>query len=73
MSGGSIQINAYVCVDGVVQVNSRREVTASSGSPVSITLPWQNTFPDTGFTELFVENTANTVNILVSSGTFVVN
>lgn len=72
-SGGAILLNVYICIDGVVQVNSRRPVTASSGSPASVSLPWQNTFSDDGFVELFVENTVNTVDILVSSATFLVN
>ncbi len=73
-SGGAIVINAYVAINGVVDVDSRSKGTASSGSPASITLPWQNTYAaTTGFTEIFVENTVNGVDILVSTGKQVVN
>lgn len=73
VSGGATQINAYISIDGVIDVSSRQKATAASGSPNTIPISWQNTFPDNGFVEIFVENTVNSVNILVSSATFVVN
>lgn len=73
VSGGTIQINAYLVIDGVVDVGSRRSGSASPGSPAAITLPWQNTYAPTEFSEIFVENTANAVNILVSSAIHRVN
>jgi len=72
-SGGSIKINAYICVDGVIQTGSRGSTTTSAGNAQEISLPWQNTYPNNGFTEIFLENTASTVNILASSARFVVN
>lgn len=67
VSGGTIQINAYFAFNGVVDVASRRSGSAASGSPTSITLPWQETYDPTQFTEIFVENTGSAVDLLVSS------
>jgi hypothetical protein len=66
-SGTNINLSAYVAIGGVVVANSKRSGSASSGSPSSITIPWQETFSTTDFYEVFVENNDNTTNILVSS------
>lgn len=74
VSGPAIVINAYIAVDGVVITDSRSPGTAAPGSPASITLPWQNTYTAiTGFTEIYLENTASGVSILAASGKQVVN
>lgn len=66
-SGTNIKMSAYAAIDGVVVPGSKREGTASSGSPTSITIPWQYTFSTNTHTEVFVENNDTTANILVSS------
>jgi len=66
-SGTNINLSAYVAIGGVVVANSKRSSAASSGSPASITIPWQESFATAQFVEVFVENNDNTTNILVSS------
>jgi hypothetical protein len=66
-SGTNIKMSAYVAIDGVVDPDSKRSGTASSGSPSSITIPWQDSFSTNGYHEVFVENNDNTTNILVES------
>jgi hypothetical protein len=67
VSGTNIKMSAYVAIDGVVDTDSKRSGTASSGSPSSITIPWQDSFATGGYHEVFVENNDNTTNILVES------
>lgn len=72
-TGTNINLSAYVAIDGTVITGSRRSSTASSGQPTSVTLPWQETFTTSKFSEVFVENNDNTTNILVSSAIHRVN
>ncbi|MCK5602022.1 hypothetical protein KAR91_09140 [Candidatus Pacearchaeota archaeon] len=72
-SGGAVSISAYIAVDGVVDTDSKRSASASSGSPASITIPWQETFANASFVEVFVANDTTTVDVLVSSAIHRVN
>lgn len=72
-SGTNVTISVYMVVDGVVDTDSRRTGTASSGSPTSVTLPWQLTFSEGTYAEVYVENNDNSTDILVSSGILRVN
>jgi len=72
-SGTNIKMSAYVAVNGVVDVDSRRSGTASSGSPTSITVPWQESFSTGTYVEVFVENNDTSANILVESAISRVN
>jgi hypothetical protein len=63
-----ITISAYIAINGVLQLNSRRQGTASAGGPVSITIPWQNSFSTSGYHEVYLENNTSASNILMSSG-----
>lgn len=73
VSGSNVAMSAYIAVNGVVVANSKRSGTASSGSPTSITIPWQIVFSTNDYVEVFVENNDNTTNILVSSAILRVN
>ena len=73
VSGGTILINVYLAIDGVVDVSTRQGASTSAGNPISITLHWQATYPTGTYTEIFVENTASAVDLLVSSAIHRVN
>jgi len=72
-SGGNIAISAYYSFDGVVDVNTKRSGSASSGSPASITMPWQKSYLENATVEIHVENNDSSTNILVSSAIMMVN
>ena len=72
-SGGDIAISAYYSFDGVVDVNTKRSGSASSGSPASITMPWQKSYLENATVEIHVENNDSSTNILVSSAIMMVN
>ena len=72
-SGTNIAMAAYVAIDGTIVANSKGEGTASSGSPTSITIPWQRAFSNAQFLEVFVANEDNTTDLLVSSAKLRVN
>jgi len=67
VSGTNIKMSAFVAIDGVVDVDSKRSGTGSAGSPTSITIPWQDTFSTNQYHEVFVENNDTTSNVIVSS------
>ncbi len=73
VSGGTIDISAIFAIDGVVIPNSKRTSSASSGSPVSITVPWQENFNQTQFAEIFIINEDSAIDLLVSSAILRVN
>jgi hypothetical protein len=73
VSGGSIEISIESAFGGVVDADSKRTASASPGNPASITIPWQEVFSTTNFSEMFVTNEDSGVNILVSSGTIRIN
>lgn len=67
VSGTNISISTLVAINGSVVANSERRGTASAGSPASITMPWQYTFQNGDYVEVFVQNDDNSTDILVSS------
>lgn len=73
VSGTNISMSAYFAKNGTVIANSRRRGTASSGSPTSITLPWQDTLSGGDYLEVYVANDDNTTNLVASSGIHRVN
>jgi hypothetical protein len=72
-SGGSVSISVQVAVNGSVIANSKRNSTAASGSPTSITVPWQLTLTPADYVEIWVTNEDTTTNLLVSSAVLRVN
>jgi len=73
LSGTNINMSILVALNGAPIANSERSGTGSSGSPASITAPWQETFSTGDFVEIFVQNNDTTSNILVSSAVGRVN
>jgi hypothetical protein len=68
-SGGSNSCKFYIAKNGVVIANSGAQNDMNSSSNSRTTLPWQLSFDTNDFVEVFAENNANTVNILVSDAT----
>lgn len=73
VSGGAQLMGVCIAIDGVAVPGSLRTGTASAGSPISITVPWQETFATAGFAEVFVSNESTTTNVLGSSAIHRVN
>lgn len=73
VSGANVSVSAQVAINGTIVSNSKRTGTASSGSPTSITIPWQENLSPADFVEVFVTNEDNTTDLLVSSAVFRVN
>jgi hypothetical protein len=73
VSGGTVDVSAEIAIDGTVVSGSKRTASAASGSPTSITIPWQEVLSTTTFVEVFVTNEDSTVNLLVSSAIHRVN
>jgi hypothetical protein len=67
VSGGSQVMGVLVARDGVADADSLRTGTASPGNPTSISVPWQDVFATSEFTEVFVTNESGTTNVLASS------
>lgn len=65
-SGTNKDLKAYIALNGTVISPTGRLARVDSGNPQSMTTIWQLTLTTTDFIEVFVENTTDTVNILVS-------
>ncbi len=72
-SGTGITLGVSVAINGTVVPNSLRTAAASSGSPSSITVPWQETLQTGDFVELFASNEDTTANITVSTAVLRLN
>jgi hypothetical protein len=66
-SGTNKTISIRVAINGTTVANSTRTARTDAGSPISITLPWQDTLSSGDYVEVFVTNETDTVNVLVSS------
>lgn len=73
VSGSKILLSVYIAIDGVVDASSKRTLEASAGLPESVSLPWQVTFTEGTYVELFVENNSTTSNIICSRAALRVN
>ena len=65
-SGGSVNLTAYIAINGSVVANSSRMVTASSSASGSSSCIWQYTFSSGDYVEFFVENNSNAVNVIAN-------
>ena len=63
--GGSIAVTLYLAKGGVVDVASGIDVTISGSLAETLTIPWQVTFAENEYVEVFVENNTNTTNVIV--------
>lgn len=66
VSGGAQTMGVMIAFNGVVIANSLKTASASSGTPTSITLPWQVTLSEGDYVEAFVSNESGTTNVLAS-------
>ena len=73
VSGASKDISIQYAKNGVLVADSQRTSRTSSGSPTSITTPWQDVLSSSDFVEFFVTNDTDTVDVLVSSAILRVN
>lgn len=64
-SGGSINLTFYLALNGTIIANSGIQHPVSSSNPEALSLPWQLVLSKDDFLEVFVENNAGTVNIIV--------
>ena len=63
--GGGIAVTVYLAINGVVDVASGIDVSISGSLAETLTIPWQVTFAENDYVEVFVENNTNTTNIIV--------
>jgi len=63
--GGAITVKIYLFFNGVAITASGIDVAISGSSPRTLSLPWQLTFEENDYIEVFVENQTNTTNIIV--------
>ena len=63
--GAAITVKVYLFFNGAVITASGIDVAISGTSAASISLPWQLTFEENDYIEVFVENQTNTTNIIV--------
>ena len=63
--GASITVKTYLFFNGVAITASGIDVAISGTVSRTFTLPWQLTFEENDYIEVFVENQTNTTNIIV--------
>jgi len=63
--GGGIAVTVYLAKNGVVDVASGIDISISGSLAETLTIPWQITFAENDYVEVFVENNSNTTNIIV--------
>ena len=65
--GGAIGVTVYLGKGGVVDIASGVDITISGSIAETVTIPWQITYAENEYTEVFVENNTNTTNIIVDN------
>lgn len=65
-SGGDKQVSAYLAINGAIVPETKVQVTMNSAKSVAGTLVWQAELNENDFVEVFVENNADTVNIIAN-------
>lgn len=64
-SGGAITVKVYLTLDGSVIFDSGIDVVISGSDAETISIPWQISFTQSKYVEVFVENQTNSTNIIV--------
>ena len=67
VGGGTVNISAYIAVNGAFIANSHQITAANSGAPNQLSITWQLVLDNNDFVEVFVANEESTANIVVSS------
>ena len=73
VSGGAQTMGLSIAINGTMVANSLRVSDTSSGTPITISCPWQETLTENDFVEIYVTNESGTTNVLVSSAILRVN
>ena len=73
VSGGAQTMGVMIAINGTPVANSLRVSDTSSGTPITISCPWQETLTNGDFVEIYVTNESDTTNVLVSSAILRVN
>ena len=66
--GGSIDVTVYLALNGSVISASATTVSISGSTQKFVSIPWQETFSEDDYNEVFIENNTNTTNVIVESG-----
>lgn len=64
-SGTNKLMRGYIAINGTEIGNSHKEINVNSGSPLQITLMWQEKLAQGDFVEIFVSNETDSTNIIV--------
>lgn len=67
-SGTNKSIRCYIAKNGTVITNSGKAVLVSSGTPVEVTLQWQDALAENDYVEIYIENEGDSVNPTVIDG-----
>lgn len=67
------QISAYIALNGSVIAATKKQETASSTKSANISLIWQREFVTGDYIEVFLENNADTINIICSQAVVRIN
>ena len=73
VSGGAQTMGVMIAINGTPVANSLRVSDTSSGTPITISCPWQETLTENDYVEAFVTNESGTTNVLVSSAILRIN
>ena len=68
--GGSITAKFYIFKNGVVVLASGLDVVISGSTAANVSQPWQLTFAENDYIEIFIENQTSTTNIIADHATF---
>jgi len=71
-AASAITARASIALDGVVQPSSRKSQSLATGETETFTLIWTEALSPGSFLEVFIENTVDTVDILVTDASFLV-
>jgi len=71
-AGANKDLKLYIALNGTVITSSGRLARVDSGNPQSLTALWQLVLTTNDFIEIFVENTSDSTDILVSGSAFIV-
>lgn len=71
--GGSKDVKIYIAKNGSVISNTGRTVQTSGSVPRTISIPWQLTFAENDYIEIYIANTSDTTNIIVQNAVMRIN
>ena len=66
VSGTNKDLRVYIAINGTEVTGSGKTVRADNSNPLAVTVIWQQTLVEDDYIEIFVENTSDAVDILVT-------